>query len=94
MGVRRAAALAVAVLIASAVAIVVAGPARGGFIEHISNYHSDVTIEHDGTIEVHETIVYDFGVVPHHGIYRDIPVRTSESPKDGYDRVYPLDVCP
>jgi hypothetical protein len=92
MGVRRAAALAVAVLVASAVTIVGAGSARAGFTEHISNYHSDVTIEHDGTIEVHETIAYDFGVVPHHGIFRDVPVRSSESPKAGYDRVYPLHV--
>ena len=68
-----------------------AGPAYAGFSEHIVDYHSDVTIEHDGTIEVHETIVYDFGVVPKHGIFRTIPVRTSVSRKDGYDRVYPLD---
>ena len=41
---------------------------------------------------MHETIDYDFGDVPHHGIYRDVPVRTDQSGKDGYDRVYPLDV--
>ncbi len=41
---------------------------------------------------VHETIDYDFGVVPHHGIYRDVPVRTDQSGKSGYDRVYPLTV--
>ena len=52
------------------------GPAYAGFSEHIADYHSDVTIEPDGTIEVHETIVYDFGVVPKHGIFRTIPVRT------------------
>ena len=73
-------------------AIVGAAPARGGFSERIIDYRSDVTIEPDGTIEVHETIVYDFGVVPKHGIFRDIPVRTDQSGKDGYDRVYPLDV--
>ena len=70
----------------------VAGPASAGVTEQITNYRSEVTIEHDGTIEVHETIAYDFGVVPHHGIYRDVPVRTDQSGKDGYDRVYPLDV--
>ena len=72
--------------------MVVAGPASAGVTERITDYRSEVTIEHDGTIEVHETIVYDFGVVPHHGIYRDVPVRTDQSGKDGYDRVYPLDV--
>ena len=69
-----------------------AGPAAAGSTERITNYRSDVTIETDGTILVHETIDYDFGVVPHHGIYRDVPVRTSQSGKRGYDRVYPLTV--
>ena len=72
--------------------MVAAGPASAGVTERITNYRSEVTIEHDGTIEVHETIAYDFGVVPHHGIFRDVPVRTDQSGKDGYDRVYPLDV--
>ena len=72
--------------------MVVAGPASAGVTERITNYRSEVTIEHDGTIEVHETIAYDFGVVPHHGIYprrsrAHRPVR-----QGGYDRVYPLDV--
>jgi Predicted membrane protein (DUF2207) C-terminal domain/Predicted membrane protein (DUF2207) N-terminal domain len=92
MRARRAAALAVVVLVVGVASALGAGPAFAGFNEHIADYRSDVTIETDGTIEVHETIVYDFGVVPKHGIYRTIPVRTSESPKDGYDRVYPLTV--
>jgi hypothetical protein len=33
-----------------------AGPAFAGLTEQITNYRSEVTIEHDGTIEVHETI--------------------------------------
>jgi uncharacterized protein (TIGR04222 family) len=69
-----------------------ARPAHAGTTERIVDYRSEVTIEHDGTLAVHETIVYDFGVVPHHGIFRSIPVRTSASGKDGYDRVYPLTV--
>ncbi len=92
MRVRRAAALLCAIAVALLASIVVAGPAAAGISERIVNYRSEVTIETDGTIEVRETIVYDFGVVPHHGIFRVIPVRTSVSPKDGYDRVYPLDV--
>src|SRR6476661_10266917 len=92
MRARRAAALAVVVFVACAMSALGAGSAYAGFTERIVDYHSDVTIEHDGTIEVHETIVYDFGVVPKHGIYRSIPVRTDQSGKDGYDRVYPLTV--
>jgi hypothetical protein len=92
MRARRAAALAVVVLVACAAGVLFGGPAYAGVGERIVDYRSDVTIEHDGTIEVHETIVYDFGVVPHHGIFRVIPVRTSTSSKKGYDRVYPLTV--
>ncbi len=92
MRARRAVALAVVVLAACALGVLGAAPASADVGEHIADYHSDVTIEPDGTIEVHETIVYDFGVVPKHGIFRDIPVRTDQSGKDGYDRVYPLTV--
>lgn len=92
MRVRRAAALAVVVFAACVATVFAAAPASAGLSERIVDYRSDVTIEPDGTIEVHETIVYDFGVVPKHGIFRIIPVRTAVSPKEGYDRVYPLDV--
>jgi uncharacterized protein (TIGR04222 family) len=92
MRARRAAALITVLLGTVAATTFAAGPAFAGFTERITNYRSDVTIERDGTIEVHETIDYDFGVVPHHGIYRDVPVRTDRSGKDGYDRVYPLTV--
>ena len=39
-----------------------------------------------------ETITYDFGVVPRHGIYRDIRARVPWDGKDNYDRVWPIDV--
>lgn len=96
MRARRAVDLAVVAsvvaLVALAVCGIVAGPAQAGVTERILDYRTEVTIEANGTIEVHETIVYDFGVVPKHGIFRTIPVRTDQSGKDGYDRVYPLDV--
>ncbi len=92
MRVRRAVALAVMVLVACVTTVLNAGPASAGLTERIADYHTDVTIARNGTIEVHETITYDFGVVPHHGIFRTIPVRTSQSGKDGYDRVFPLTV--
>ncbi len=92
MRARAVAAVFVVVLVAFVATVFAAAPASAGIGERIVDYRSDVTIEPDGTIEVHETIVYDFGVVPKHGIFRFIPVRTEESGKDGYDRVYPLDV--
>lgn len=60
--------------------------------ERIRDYTVDVQIEPTGTVRVHETIDYDFGVVPKHGIFRDVPVRFDYPPKANHDRVYPLDV--
>jgi hypothetical protein len=92
MRARRAAVLAVVVLLACAVSVMAAGPAHAGFDERILDYRSEVTIQPNGDLQVHETITYDFGVVPKHGIFRVIPVRTDQSGKSGYDRVYPLTV--
>jgi uncharacterized protein (TIGR04222 family) len=93
MRVRRAPALlAIAIAVAFVVGVAGAGPAAAGVTERITNYRSEVTIDPDGTILVHEIIDYDFGVVPHHGIYRGVPVRTDQSGRSGYDRVYPLTV--
>jgi uncharacterized protein (TIGR04222 family) len=60
--------------------------------ERIPNYDVDVTIEPTGVVRVHETIDYDFGVIPKHGIFRDVPVRFDYALKDNHDRVYPLQV--
>jgi uncharacterized protein (TIGR04222 family) len=77
-------------------AVVCGGAARAGAIEvageHIKRYDVDITIRPDGNIVVAETIDYDFGSVPHHGIYRDIPTRVDYPARKNYDRVYPLDV--
>src|SRR3981081_3743138 len=58
--------------------------------ESIHNYNVDVHIEPTGTVRIHETIDYDFGVIPKHGIFRDVPVRFDYPPKANHDRVYPL----
>ena len=60
--------------------------------EEITRFDSDITIERDGALLVEETIVYDFGNLARHGIFRDIPVRVDYPTKPGYDRVYPLSV--
>ena len=90
---RPAVALLFFLVFLAATALVPAAPAGAqSGTEQITGYNTDVTIEPSGTIEVQETIAYDFGVVPHHGIFRTVPVRTSQSGKSGYDRVYPLHV--
>jgi uncharacterized protein (TIGR04222 family) len=67
-------------------------PAIPSGIEQITAYHVDLTAESSGTMLVHERIVYQFGVIPKHGIYRDITDRVDYPTKPGYDRVYPIDV--
>ena len=50
--------------------------------EHIKSFKSDILINKDGRINVKETIVYDFGQLQKHGIYRDVPfIRTNQDGK-------------
>jgi len=96
---RRVPARAAVVLAVGAVVLLVAasGAQAGGRpqslgIEQITAYDSNVRIRHDGSLLVRETIHYDFGVVPHHGIFRDIPDRFDYPKKDNTDRVTPISV--
>ena len=52
-----------------------------GTSERIKRYDVDITIEPTGALLVRETIDYDFGAIPHHGIFRDIPVRVDYPPE-------------
>jgi uncharacterized membrane protein YgcG len=61
-------------------------------VEHIAAYAAVIRIEPTGALLVREQIRYDFGVVPHHGIFRDIPVRFDYPRRTATDRVYPLAV--
>jgi uncharacterized protein (TIGR04222 family) len=58
--------------------------------ERISSYDVQLQIQPSGDLQVIETIAYDFGSTPHHGIYRDVPTRLRYD--DRYDRLYPLRV--
>jgi uncharacterized protein (TIGR04222 family) len=80
------------VLVVFAVVIGGASRATAGASESIKRYDVDMTIEPTGALLVRETIDYDFGSVPHHGIFRDIPARIDYPPKPNHDRVYPIDV--
>ncbi len=56
--------------------------------ESINSFDSNILVNKDGTIDVKETIVYDFGDLYKHGIYRNIPyIKTN---KDG--KKYRMDV--
>src|SRR5262245_23824386 len=87
--------LGLAAAFALMVAVVVAmtfGDAGAGTFERIERYDVDLTIEPTGGLLVRETIEYDFGSTPRHGIFRDVPVRVDYPPVENHDRVYPLDV--
>lgn len=50
--------------------------------EHIKSFDSNITINKDGTIDVKETIVYNFDTLQKHGIYREIPfIKTNQDGK-------------
>ena len=50
--------------------------------EEIKNFNVDIVINKDGTFDVKETIVYDFGPYLRHGIYREIPfIKTNKEGK-------------
>ena len=58
--------------------------------EWIRSYDVRIEIRADDSLRITETIVYDFGSSPHHGIFRDVP--TTYRYDDRYDRVTPLHV--
>ncbi len=64
--------------------------AQGFGAEGIDHINVDLTAFRDGKLAVVETIAYDFGVVPKHGIIRVIPDRTRFDKH--HDRRYPITV--
>ncbi len=61
-------------------------------VEQITAYDTNVHIQANGTLLVRETIHYDFGVVPRHGILRNIPDRFDYAKKANTDRVTPITI--
>lgn len=59
--------------------------------ERITSYDERVVVQPDASILVTETIRYDFGSTPRHGIYRDIPVRFEYPADPKYERVTRID---
>src|SRR4051812_41972576 len=58
--------------------------------EHVQSYDVTMTLERDGTLHIVEEITYNFGVVPRHGIFRDL-VQREHFDKD-HDRRYWINV--
>lgn len=46
--------------------------------EVVTNFTADYTLEADATVEVVETIEYDFGSMSRHGIYRDLSTKHAQ----------------
>lgn len=50
--------------------------------EEIKNFNSQIAINKNGTVDIKETILYDFGDAYRHGIYRTLPfVKTNQDGK-------------
>jgi hypothetical protein len=47
----------------------------GARAEEIKNFHSEISISRDGTLNVREEIEYDFQNAERHGIDRNIPYK-------------------
>ncbi len=58
--------------------------------EGIRAFNVVITIQRDGTLRIQEAIAYDFGVVAHHGLLRDLVQREHFDSKR--DRKYRIDV--
>ena len=52
--------------------------AQSSTIEAITDYRSQIQVNADNSVDVVETITYDTGLTPHHGIYRDIRTTSSQ----------------
>jgi uncharacterized protein (TIGR04222 family) len=88
--VRRGTARIVVVVLAAAATLVVAWAGTAvAQTEAIRSYDVDLRVQTDGSLVVVETIEYDFGFTPHHGIFRDIPNRLTFDNRN--DREYPID---
>lgn len=76
--------------IALCAVLVTAAPARAQVGETIHRYDVAIEIRRDDLLRITETIAYDFGSTPRHGIFRDVP--TTLRYDDTYDRRYLLTV--
>src|SRR6476469_5349383 len=56
--------------------LIVAPPLyAAGTEESVANYVSEITVNQDSSLNVVETISYDFGINQRHGIFRNIPYK-------------------
>ena len=81
--------LLAAAVLSVALPVLVAWPAQADAGETVDSYVVTASVGTDGTMDVVETIAYDFGTNERHGIYRTIPVRYPYD--DTYDRVLEVD---
>jgi uncharacterized membrane protein YgcG len=82
---------AVSVLLALAAMVVLpASSAWSAGVEHIVSFTADYTVEAGGGMDVVETLVWDFGASPHHGIKRYITTSQGYDPQPSKHRIYDL----
>ncbi len=52
--------------------------------EHIESFDSQVRLSRDNVATIHETISYEFGPTPRHGIFRYVPKQTKDAAGNTY----------
>ncbi len=85
---RSSKALAAAAFVALSLFVVAPRASAESFGPHADSQTIDMTLRKDGQIDVVETINYDFGDTPRHGIFRYFDVRFDYDAK--YERVYKM----
>jgi uncharacterized protein (TIGR04222 family) len=81
--------MAVVLALVALFTVVLSEPASAADQESISGYDTKFDVHADGSMQVTETIAYNFGANKKHGIFRNIP--TTFHYDDERDRVYPID---
>lgn len=77
-----------AVLLGCLIGILTLPAAARAETEQIAQFQVDLEVRPDGLLHVKETIVYDFGSVAKHGIYRNVPRLVPSG--SGWNRLYAL----
>ncbi len=78
----------IAQYIAGLALLVLYVPGSAFAADSIKEFTSDITVQQDGTFEVVETIIYDFGDAQRHGIFRTIPLEHSQEASVWYKKRY------
>ncbi|HMS60613.1 MAG TPA: DUF2207 domain-containing protein, partial [Tepidiformaceae bacterium] len=82
--------VSLALIILAFAAVLAALPSAANAVERMRRFEAVYDIQPDGSIRVTETITWDFGADPHHGIFRNLVTKQACSTEEpvGEPRTY------